>query len=91
MDISKELEAEEFGQAEERILRAYKAVFLTDEGQLVLQDMLFELYFLRNCETSEQQALCNYAKSLLVKVYGVPIESSRLAAIIKKLLRRRAK
>jgi len=84
---------ETYQKAERNILQSYKAVFLDENGKVVLQDMLYELYFLRHAETPEQQALCNYAKSLLNKIYGDRFEGeggfSRLERIFRKLLRKK--
>lgn len=82
---------ETFQKAERDILQSYKSVFLDDRGKIVLQDMLYDLYFLREATTPEQQALCNYAKVLLDKIYGDRFASesgfSRLEQIFRKLLR----
>jgi len=72
---------------EERIRNGYKAIFSSELGQLVLEDMLDELNFVWPCETPEQTARCNYAKELLLKIYG-PMEGSKLRNLIKRLLRR---
>ena len=77
--------------AEQEIQEAYRSIFTTAQGEKVLDDMLYNLYFLQSCATTEQQALCNYAKSLLATIYGQPIESSRLKNIIKKLFKRKTK
>jgi hypothetical protein len=77
-------------ESEEKVLLAYKRKFIgDDDGGIVLEDMLFDLYFLQPCENEGQQALCNYAKTLLAKIYGVPIESSRLKSLIQKLMKKR--
>jgi hypothetical protein len=82
------LEVEKGQQAEERIRSAYKAKFSDEIGQLVLQDMLWNLKFLTPCENEKDMALCNYAKSLLATIYGNDISMSKLETIFRKLLRR---
>jgi len=67
--------------------RMYLAVFTDGYGKAVLEDMLCDLYFMRECETPEQQALCNYAKQLLNTIHGPVVRSSRLKMLIKKLLK----
>jgi len=66
--------------------RMYLAVFTGEYGKVVLEDILSDLYFMRECETPEQQALCNYAKQLLNTIYGPVVRSSRLMTLIRKLL-----
>lgn len=78
----------ESAEKEDTIVKAYRSVFSGELGNLVLIDMLWELYFLRPCETPEQQALCNYAKKLLAVIYGEDIRTSRLKMLIKRLLRK---
>ncbi len=75
-------------EKEDRIVNAYRSVFSGELGNLVLLDMLWELYFIKPCETQGEQALCNYAKSLLAVIYGEDIRVSRLEMFIKKLLRK---
>ena len=67
--------------------RIYLSLFTGEFGKVVLEDMLYDLYFLRECETPEQQALCNYAKKLLNTIYGPVVRPGRLKTLIKKLLR----
>ena len=84
----------EYEQAEEKVLGAYSSVLKVGLGNLVLEDMLFELYFTRPAETPEQQALCNYAKALLAKIYPKTIPKSvmrRLIEVTLHRLRRRKK
>ena len=76
-------------QGEVRIRNAYRSVFGSGLGPLILEDMLWNLYFLQKCETVEQQALCNYAKSLLSLVYGQPVESHKLRNLIKRMLEKK--
>lgn len=75
-------------EAEQEMARSYKKTFLDALGNVVFQDMLWDLYFLRPAETPEQQALCNYAKTLIAKVYGQDVEFSRLQSIFRKLFRK---
>jgi len=67
--------------------KMYLAVFSGEFGKVILEDMLYDLYFMRECETPEQQALCNYAKQLLNTIHGPVVRSSRLKMLIKKLLK----
>ena len=76
-------------ESEKKVLQAYRSVFSTGLGQLVFEDMLFNLKFLQPCENEQDMALSNYAKSLIATVYGLPIESNRLRNIIKKVIRKR--
>lgn len=74
---------DEASQRQASVWRAYRSVFMSDQGKSVLEDMLYELYFLRPCENEGQQALCNYAKSLLSTIYGPMIDSGKLESIIQ--------
>jgi hypothetical protein len=67
--------------------RMYLAVFSGEYGKAVLQDILYDLYFMRECETSEHQALNNYAKQLLNTIHGPVVRSGKLKTLIKKLLK----
>ena len=71
--------------------RMYLAVFTDGYGKAVLEDMLHDLYFMRYCETPEQQALCNYAKELLNTIHGPVVRPGKLKTLIKKLLKRAKK
>jgi len=70
--------------------RVYLSVFTSEFGKVVLADMLWDLYWMRPCETPEQQALCNYAKLLLITIYGKKEETrpTRLLKLMRKLLRK---
>jgi DNA-directed RNA polymerase subunit F len=46
----------------------YANVFNSPEGREVLADLLAELNFFNTCETQEQVALSNFAKSILMKM-----------------------
>jgi hypothetical protein len=67
--------------------RIYLAVFTGEYGKAVLEDILSDLYFLRECETPEQQALCNYAKQLLNTIHGPVVRPGKLKTLIKRLLK----
>ncbi len=66
--------------------RMYLAVFTDGYGKVVLEDMLHDLYFMRECETPEQQALNNFAKQLLNSIHGPVVRPGKLKTLIKKLL-----
>jgi hypothetical protein len=66
--------------------RMYLAVFTSEYGKAVLEDILSDLYFMRECETPEQQALNNYAKQLLNTIHGPVVRPSRLKMLIRRLL-----
>jgi hypothetical protein len=67
--------------------KMYLAVFTTEYGKVVLEDILSDLYFMRECETPEQQALNNYAKQLLNTIHGPVVRPGKLKTLIKKLLK----
>jgi hypothetical protein len=67
--------------------RMYLAVFTDGYGKAVLEDILYDLYFMRECETPEQQALCNYAKRLLKTIHGESVRLGKLETLIKKQLK----
>ena len=67
--------------------RMYLAVFTGEYGKAVLEDILSDLYFMRECETPEQQALNNYAKQLLNTIHGPVVRPGKLKTLIKKLLK----
>ncbi|MCK5611563.1 hypothetical protein KAR91_57360 [Candidatus Pacearchaeota archaeon] len=66
--------------------RMYLSVFTGESGKAVLEDMLYDLYFMRECTTPEQQALNNYAKQLLNTIHGPVVRPGKLKTIIRKLL-----
>ncbi len=68
--------------------RMYLVVFTDGYGKAVLEDMLHDLYFMRECETPEQQALNNFAKQLLNTIHGPVVRPSKLKTLIRKLLRK---
>ena len=67
--------------------KMYLAVFTSEYGKVILEDMLYDLYFMRECETPEQQALCNFAKQLLSSIHGPVVRFSKLETLIKKQLK----
>ena len=78
---------EDVEATEQERQRMYLAVFSSEYGTVVLEDMLSDLYFMRECETPEQQALCNYAKQLLNTIHGPVVRPGKLETLIKKLLK----
>jgi len=66
--------------------KMYFAVFGSAYGKAVLEDMLYDLYFMRECETPENQALNNYAKELLNSIHGPVVRPGKLKMLIRKLL-----
>ena len=66
--------------------KMYLAVFSSEYGKVILEDMLYDLYFMRECETPEQQALNNYAKQLLNTIHGPVVRPGKLKTIIRRLL-----
>lgn len=85
LDALEPIEDEEATDAERH--RMYLAVFTDEYGKAVLEDMLYDLYFMRECETPEQQALCNYAKKLLNTIHGPEVRPGKLKTLIKRLLK----
>ena len=76
--------------AEQNIRQTYRALFNTEAGRMVLEDMLWNLKFLAPCENEADMALCNYAKSLLAIIYGSEvIDGNRLLNLIRKLFKTR--
>jgi hypothetical protein len=75
-------------EGEKKIRLAYQQVFNSSAGRIVLEDMLFNLYFVQPCETPEQQARCNYAKELLALIYDQPVSIHKIIEIVEKLLKR---
>jgi hypothetical protein len=78
---------EDVEASEQERQRMYLAVFTDGYGKAVLEDMLYDLYFMRECETPEQQALNNYAKQLLNTIHGPVVRPGKLKMLIKKLLK----
>ena len=74
------------------VVHAFKAVFLTDQGQLVLARMLEMLKFLEHCENAQDMALNNFAKDLLATIYwneqAKEADTYRIMNFVKKLLGR---
>jgi len=50
-------------------IRAFRSVFSTDEGKVVLDTMLNRLKFLEHCTDVQDMALNNFAKDLLLTIY----------------------
>jgi len=50
-------------------IHAFKAVFLTEQGQYVLARMLEKLKFLEHCDNERDMELNNFAKDLLATIY----------------------
>ena len=67
--------------------KMYLAVFSGEFGKVILEDMLYDLYFMRECETPEQQALNNFAKQLLKTIHGPVVRSEKLETLIKTQLK----
>ena len=78
---------EDVEATEDERRKMYLSVFSDEYGKVVLEDILYDLYFMRECETPEQQALCNYAKQLLNTIHGPIVRPGKLKTLIKKLLR----
>lgn len=90
MDVFDELlSGEQKKNPEERIQAGYKTIFATEIGNIVLQDMLWNLKFLSPCENAADMALSNYAKSLLATIYGNDVSMTLLERIFRNLLRRK--
>jgi len=66
--------------------KMYLALFTGDYGEAVLEDMLYDLHFMRECETPAQQALNNFAKQLLNTIHGPVVRPGKLKTLIRKLL-----
>ena len=67
--------------------KMYLAVFSGEFGKVILEDMLYDLYFMRECETPEQQALNNFAKQLLKTIHGSDVRPEKLETLIKTQLK----
>jgi hypothetical protein len=50
-------------------LSVYKRVFLSEDGQFVLANILEKCKFMENCENERDMALNNFAKDLIATVY----------------------
>jgi hypothetical protein len=87
MDIQDLNRTEKAIEKDKETLSAYQW-FKTEQGQKVLLDMLYELYFLQETTTPEQQALNNYAKSLLGIVYGTNLPQASLIRLLQKLFKK---
>jgi len=56
-------------QGDEVEIGAFKRVFLSDDGQFVLQRILEKCKFMETCENERDMALNNFAKDLIGIVY----------------------
>lgn len=78
-----------------KISSAFRTVFKTEEGKLVLQTMLNKLKFLEQCKNEQDMALNNFAKDLVISVFwdtGIQdINTNRLFDFISKYMLRRTK
>ncbi len=70
-------------EREKALMRAYRAM-----DKMVLDDMLIDLHFITPAKNEGEQALNNYAKELLGKVYAPEILPENFWGLIKRLLRR---
>lgn len=66
-----------------RVKEAFGKVAATEDGQIVFHVIFDNLYFFREAETPEQQALNNYAKFLL-GFFGEDAIYRVMEALIKK-------
>jgi len=66
-----------------RTREAFGKVAATEDGQIVFHVIFENLYFFRKTETSDQQALNNYAKFLL-EYFGEGAIYRVMEALIKK-------
>ena len=60
-------EQEEIIEADKRMSERFRRVFSTDEGQIVLHQILKDLRFYSECVTDTDIALNNYAKFMIFK------------------------
>ena len=70
-------------EQERLLLNAYKTM-----DKRVLDDMLIDLHFLTPATNEGEQALNNYAKMLLGKVFAPEIKPYTFWGLIQRLLRR---
>lgn len=73
---------------EEHILTLYRQL-RTGMGRELLTHMLMELKFLDKCENERDMALSNYAKTLVIRVFGEDgqtVEMSKLWLSLKNLI-----
>jgi hypothetical protein len=69
----------------------FRSVFLDENGQFVLYRILDRLKFLQPCKNEEDTALNNFAKELVVTIYGDQekneINTSGLFRLVRTLLK----
>jgi hypothetical protein len=71
---------------QQRLCEAYRAVFNTDLGIIVLDDMAKELGFYSNLATDEDRVLFNYFRSVLEKLGIFDYQHVKDAAVMRKLI-----
>jgi len=73
-------------------IRAFKSVFTTDEGKVVLDTMLGRLKFLEHCNNEQDMALNNFAKDLLQTIYWSEelqqADTGRIMDYVRKLIKK---
>ena len=62
--LNNDTENEQIIERDKRMSECYRRVFSTDEGRLVLHQILEDLRFYKECVTDTDIALNNFAKSL---------------------------
>jgi len=71
---------------------AFRSIFKTEEGKLVLQALLNKLKFLEQCHNEQDMALNNFAKDLVITVFWDTeikgFSTNRLFNFIKRMLRK---
>ncbi len=81
------------GEANEndtRILNAHKSFFTSEEGRIVLDQILHDMKFLQECKTEGDMALNNYAKKLLIRIFWdskkEAVSGRRIINLVKRLI-----
>jgi len=93
-DIDKILDGFFFSHVmEDTSIRAFKSVFTSAEGKLVLDAILDRTKFLKQCTNAQDMALNNFAKDLLLTIYWEPEQkqanSQRIMDFIRHFIKRR--
>jgi len=74
-------------------IRAFKAVFTTDDGKVVLETMLNQLKFLDHCNNEQDMALNNFAKDLITTIYWQDekkqADGRRIMDLVRSLIKKR--
>lgn len=74
-------------------IAVFKRVFLTDDGQFVLQRILEKCKFMESCENERDMAVNNFAKELIATVYWNPkmqkVQMYSIIEFIKTKLRKK--